>query len=66
MFNVAKYLGITLLLIALAGVGLALVLTRGSSAAGILGLVLTLVAAATAFSYYLSVRTKRHSTSVAR
>jgi len=57
--NVARYLAITLVLIVVAGGGVALVLTRGRSAAGVAGLVAALVAAAVAFSYYLSVRTKR-------
>lgn len=59
MFNTARYLGVTLVLVVLAGIGFVFAATSASTLARILGLVGALLAAAVAFSYYLSVRTKR-------
>ena len=67
MFNTARYFGVTLVLIVLAGIGFVFAATHGVTAAGILGLIGALLASAVAFSYYLSVRTKRNgATPIAR
>jgi uncharacterized membrane protein len=66
VFNATRYYAVVLVLMVLAGIGVAYVATRGWTTAGLLGLCGALVATAVALSYYLSVRTKRRSTPIPR